>query len=424
MIGMLPFLSRRGMADAAAENTAIGRSRIFDNVAGLHGGGVDSRGDGPLVIDETTIRNNRAADGGGITHAGDAAIRVLRSTLNANQATNGGGLFVDANSDTTLENTTVSGNTATGAGGGALTGSKLVLVHTTVAENNAGEGGGVNNGGAGVGTGAVIPRNTIVANNPTGGNCVGPVGSEGGNLENTDSCQLRAEGDKINTDPRIGQLADNGGPTRTHALLTLSPAQNNANGLPVPPGDQRSVPRPQGFAPDIGSFESTQPGCTGTLRVTANQDSWVNQGDRNKNLGTDAVMKVTSKSGGNNTRALVHFPLPNVGGCQVVDAELRMNSAGATVGRTIQALRVTGGWTESTVTWNNQPTTTGPAALTVSGLGILGWNVTTQVQAQYTGANDGFLFRDAVEGSAAGPEQQHHAREKGELPPQLVIRFG
>lgn len=299
MIGMLPFLSRRGMADAAAENTAIGRSRIFDNVAGLHGCGVDSRGDGPLVIDETTIRNNRAADGGGITHAGDAAIRVLRSTLNANQATNGGGLFVDANSDTTLENTTVSGNTATGAGGGALTGSKLVLVHTTVAENNAGEGGGVNNGGAGVGTGAVIPRNTIVANNPTGGNCVGPVGSEGGNLENTDSCQLRAEGDKINTDPRIGQLADNGGPTRTHALLTLSPALNNANGLPVPPGDQRSVPRPQGFAPDIGSFESTQPGCTGTLRVTANRDSWVNQGDRNKNLGTDAVMKVTSKSGGN-----------------------------------------------------------------------------------------------------------------------------
>jgi hypothetical protein len=39
----------------------------------------------------------------------------------------------------------------------------------------------------------------------------------------------------------------------------------------------------------------------------------------------------------------------------------------------------------------------------------------------YAGSNDGFLIRDAVEGQDA--EQQFHSREKGETPPQLVIRF-
>ena len=39
----------------------------------------------------------------------------------------------------------------------------------------------------------------------------------------------------------------------------------------------------------------------------------------------------------------------------------------------------------------------------------------------YTGANNGFLIRDAVEGQDS--EQQFHSREKGESPPQLVVRF-
>ena len=39
----------------------------------------------------------------------------------------------------------------------------------------------------------------------------------------------------------------------------------------------------------------------------------------------------------------------------------------------------------------------------------------------YTEANNGFLIRDAVEGQDA--EQQFHSREKGQNPPQLVVRF-
>ncbi len=58
--------------------------------------------------------------------------------------------------------------------------------------------------------------------------------------------------------PLLGALANNGGPTKTHALLKHSPAINAADNrllaLPVDV-DQRGVKRPQGPAPDIGAYE-------------------------------------------------------------------------------------------------------------------------------------------------------------------------
>jgi hypothetical protein len=73
------------------------------------------------------------------------------------------------------------------------------------------------------------------------------------------------------------------------------------------------------------------------------------------------------------------------------------------------------------VNWSNQPPTAGAAAVTASGSGYREWTVTSHVQAMYADSNHGFLIRDAVEGNDA--EQQFHSREKGENPPQLVVRF-
>ena len=56
-------------------------------------------------------------------------------------------------------------------------------------------------------------------------------------------------------DPRIGALADNGGPTRTRALLAGSPAIDAASATDCPATDQRGVARPQGAGCDMGSFE-------------------------------------------------------------------------------------------------------------------------------------------------------------------------
>jgi hypothetical protein len=106
----------------------------------------------------------------------------------------------------------------------------------------------------------------------------------------------------------------------------------------------------------------------------------------------------------------------------LASATLRLYSASAKTGRTLNALRIAAGWSENLVTWSNQPVTTGAAAATASGTGYREWNVTSHVQAMYeTGSNHGFLIRDAAEGADA--EQQFHSREKGESPPQLVVRF-
>jgi hypothetical protein len=58
-----------------------------------------------------------------------------------------------------------------------------------------------------------------------------------------------------NTDPKLSQLADNGGPTLTMALLPGSPAINAGDPADTPSTDQRGVPRPQGAGVDIGAYE-------------------------------------------------------------------------------------------------------------------------------------------------------------------------
>jgi hypothetical protein len=112
-------------------------------------------------------------------------------------------------------------------------------------------------------------RNTIVAYSTAGDDCAGddPVISEGYNLDTDYTCGLGADGDLPNTDPGLGPLQDNGGPTWTHALPPGSPAidwipsGSNGCGTTVTQ-DQRGVPRPLDGnsdtveACDIGAYES------------------------------------------------------------------------------------------------------------------------------------------------------------------------
>ncbi len=174
------------------------------------------------------------------------------------------------------------------------------------------------------------------------------------------------------------------------------------------------------------TVEAPPPGsCTsgGTVTLGASADSWVLASSSTSNYGSDSVLKVDSKSGGN-ARALVRFALPAIpSGCQVVDADLRLYAGSYKTGRTIQAYSLTASWTESGVTWSNQPAAVGAAATAASGSGYLEWNVTSQLAGTY-GANTGFLVRDQVEGNG-GVEQGYNSREKGaDNPPQLVITFG
>ena len=165
--------------------------------------------------------------------------------------------------------------------------------------------------------------------------------------------------------------------------------------------------------------------CGSAQTLSANADAWLDQSSPSSNKGTDSILKVMSKSGNANLRALVRFNLPAIPqGCVLDTAKLRLFAASASSGtRTLQAFRVNGtSWTEGGVTWANQPQTTGSAVTTTSGTGYREWLVHTLVQAMYSsGTNNGFLIRDANENQDA--EQQFRSRENSQNAPQLVLTF-
>jgi hypothetical protein len=103
-------------------------------------------------------------------------------------------------------------------------------------------------------------RNTLLAHSLSGSNCGGPgFVDEGHNLSSDDSCSFSAPGSLNAIDPRLGPLADYGGPTLTMALLAGSPALDAADPAFCPPTDQRGRLRPFGAGCDIGAFESAPP---------------------------------------------------------------------------------------------------------------------------------------------------------------------
>jgi hypothetical protein len=174
------------------------------------------------------------------------------------------------------------------------------------------------------------------------------------------------------------------------------------------------------------AFKNTGGGCSVPESIaTAAGDSWVEQAVPTANFGNDSVLKVITKSVNANTRALLQFTLPSLpSGCSLTGATLRVYNKSPVSGRTLGAYRNDAAWTESGVTWSNQPATTGPAATaaTPSSAGWMQWDVTSQVEAMYSGSDYGFSVRDESE-NGPGIEQQFESSE-GTNHPQLVLEFG
>ena len=102
--------------------------------------------------------------------------------------------------------------------------------------------------------------NPIIANSTAGTNFVPSnslLASIGHNLSSDASAAAVFDaslGDMNNTDPRLGTLASNGGPTQTYALLAKSPAIDAGND-DGPSVDQRGMARIKGKHSDIGAYE-------------------------------------------------------------------------------------------------------------------------------------------------------------------------
>jgi CSLREA domain-containing protein len=237
--------------------------KITGGVSDFGGGIFHDADDATLFLGRSTVRGNQSESGGGIV-AQRGPLNVQESTISNNRAPDGqgGGIYISGPAPNTITNTTVSGNQSR-FGGGIDTYEPVTITDSTIAFNTAQQpGGGLHVSG---GLGPYTLKNTIVSNNKSDfadfNNCQAAGGpdsfaSEGNNLEKGTSCDFDQPSD-INAGPRLGDLANNGGPTNTHALLADSPAIN-AGGDPFPPTDQRGVARPQGFANDIGAFEKEQ----------------------------------------------------------------------------------------------------------------------------------------------------------------------
>lgn len=228
-------------------SVVIDHSTISGNIENRNGGGIHNYS-GSVDIENSTIRDNTGA--GIVNLYGE--VDIENSTFSGNiENTNGGGIH-NYYGSADIKNSTFSGNTASSNGGGIYNRGELRITNSTISENiAAGNGGGICNYGA-----SLELANTIIASQSSGADCSGTVTSLGYNLDSDGTCNLSSVGDFSGADPHLGPLQDNGGPTRTHALLFGSPAMD---GVPVSDcplnTDQRGVSRPKGMACDIGAFE-------------------------------------------------------------------------------------------------------------------------------------------------------------------------
>jgi hypothetical protein len=222
-----------------------------------YGGGVYA--EGPLTLNRCTFDNNQviggvtwcspcqsgSGEGGAIWSSG--TLMTTNCTCATNSAIGGyGGSYYSTGGP--------------GRGGAIFASAGGMLVNLTLAYNRADSQslfsppGPAQGGGLAVINSPLIVRGTIIADSSNGGDVWGVVTDAGYNICSDGTAGFTATGSLTNTDPLLGPLANNGGPTLTIGLYAGSPALDR---IPsgYPPTDQRGVSRPQGPAAEVGAYE-------------------------------------------------------------------------------------------------------------------------------------------------------------------------
>jgi CSLREA domain-containing protein len=284
------FTANTAIYDGGAINNNRGkltleRTRFVGNESDNWGGAINCDFGATAVLTDCLIRDSRAAARGGAISSYRNTVVTLRSSTLANNRSvaEGGAIYSGDNATLHILNSTISGNMSQTSGGGIFNGvgtfdsgiSNLLLIQTTVVANIAstGSGGGVFNNSA---KASATVRNSVVAGNNarTGRDVAGPgFTSNRFNFIGFDN----SAGAAFSFDLSFGStgtslvnlletvLADNGGPTPTHALIAGSPLIDSAatSGSTDPGGaplefDQRGpgFPRVVAVAADIGAYES------------------------------------------------------------------------------------------------------------------------------------------------------------------------
>ncbi|MGA7434244.1 MAG: CSLREA domain-containing protein [Solirubrobacterales bacterium] len=274
-------------------NLSLSNSVITGNLAGF-GGGI-ALTDAGLTMTGTTISENRAVgSGGGVTVQNEfddptpSSVSIASSSFTDNRAFSGGGLQVSG-PPTSIDSTLFSGNSASYESGAisVLASGSSVISNSTITGNKASVfGGGIfafaqggftiesstitgnsifapineSLGGAGIITGGepLTLNNSIVSANEPVDISTAPSpspGIPGGVVNSSFSLTGPSAGANLadavpgsnitSSDPQLGPLADNGGPTMTMLPAETSPVVNKGSSpLPV---DQRGLIRPVNF---------------------------------------------------------------------------------------------------------------------------------------------------------------------------------
>jgi hypothetical protein len=234
------------MAIDDSARAIIRNSQIIGNL----NGGIGNNGE--LFLIESLLSDHSGSWATLFNEASGTAI-IERSLIANNQGGESvatGGVAVENRGDMNMINSTVSGN----QGAGLINSGLLSLAFSTIAFNDA--GGFI---GSESSTASPWLLNNIVAGNST--DCYVPRSPAspgaftlaGTNFDSDGSCGFP---DTVAlTSLLLDTLADNGGPTFTHALLPGSPAIDAASG-DCSPEDQRNVARPFGPSCDSGAYEA------------------------------------------------------------------------------------------------------------------------------------------------------------------------
>jgi len=261
--------------------------RVVENAAFASAGAIQN--DNALTLVRSTVGNNRVVNGAGGGIVSTGTLTVEASTIQANSTPgSGGGLLTSSGSRGTstamLVNSTLSGNQSDGLGGGAHLAASTTLLYATVAANHGAANAAAATPGSGLyrSGGSVTLTGSLLALQVNGSNCRGTVTASGSAADDS-SCAGATEFSA----PLLAPLADNGGPTLTHALMYGSPlidagSNATASGLTV---DQRGLARIVNGTVDFGAVEfsgsTDQDGLPDSTELAVPNAGGVGTGDGN-----------------------------------------------------------------------------------------------------------------------------------------------
>jgi parallel beta-helix repeat protein len=360
------------------ENLTLNGVVVTGNTSGSEGGGIGVQGfGGNLIVRNSTISGNTAngtaaagpaGSGGGIYFANRGSLLLENSTVSGNTSTNGegGGIYfygIIGAGGLTVRNSTISGNVSGKGGGGVslntVTGQLLVQNSTITANTANGTGAGMGGGGItqSAGTGAVI---TIVSSIVSGNtNANGPDVFSGGTVNVNFSAVGSATGFTpsgtsgnnlaFGANLLLGPLANNGGPTLTHALGANSPAINAGSNPLNLTTDQRGTGfvRVFGSAADIGAFES-QPTAQANVASVGVNTGQANTLQRSSVTSVTVTFDRVVSFVGAQT---VAFQLTRISpGSPTGNVTLTVDTSGSTATQTIAKLTFSGSLTDGSAT--------------------------------------------------------------------------